>query len=402
MEWFETLAEHERLRSMYAPQKFSAWSSALIFTSLPTGQIYFSTDCQGGQHLPVDVYRVRDTCLEVVISGADQISRIAVEDNEEAARGRFAEKPAEIPALGLMDVLWRVVANVGIDRVTLIAAGVTYYLLLALFPALTALVSLYGVMSDPSTISRHIGFVATIFPPGAFDIITQQLEALAQQNTRTLSFGVVTGFIVALWSVNNAMKALFEAMNIAYGEDEKRGFLHLQLMSLGFTLGALIISTALITAVGILPVVLSFTWTKSWAETFAMVTRWPALLLIVGTAMTIIYRYGPSREHARLRWITWGVAFSTTLWLAASIGFSFYLENFADYNATYGTLGALIGFMVWIWISVIILILGAELNAELEHQTCEDTTTGPPEQIGLRGAHVADTLGEASEQLLPH
>lgn len=315
----------------------------------------------------------------------------------EDGRGRLAETPGEITARGYRDVFWRVFSEFTEDRVTLIAAGATYYLLLALFPALAALVSLYGVFSDPVTIARHIAFLSTALPPGAFDIIVTQLDALSQQKNSTLSFGVITGFMVALWSANNGIKALFEAMNIAYGEKEKRGIIWLNLNSLGFTLGALVIAIALITAVGVVPAVLGYLWLDQWTEFLAKVARWPFLLLVVGCGITMMYRYGPSREPAKLRWITWGATFSTALWLTASVLFSLYLENFADYNATYGTLGALIGLMVWTWISVIILILGAEINAELEHQTTVDSTTGTPLPMGNRGAHVADTIGAPSD-----
>jgi membrane protein len=309
----------------------------------------------------------------------------------------LAETPGDITFRGYRDVFWRVFSEFTEDRVTLVAAGATYYLLLALFPALAALVSLYGVFSDPVTIAKHIAFLSTALPPGAFDIIVTQLDALSQQKNSTLSFGVLTGFVVALWSANNGIKALFEAMNIAYGEKEKRGIIWLNLNSLGFTLGALVIAIALITAVGILPAILGYLWLDQWTEFLAKIARWPFLLIVVGCGITMMYRYGPSREPAKLRWITWGATFSTSLWLAASVLFSLYLENFADYNATYGTLGALIGLMVWTWISVIILILGAEINAELEHQTTVDSTTGKPLPMGDRGAHVADTIGEPSD-----
>ncbi|WP_320204004.1 YihY/virulence factor BrkB family protein [Agrobacterium rosae] len=313
------------------------------------------------------------------------------------SRGRFAETPGEITFCGYRDVFWRVFSEFTEDRVTLVAAGATYYLLLALFPALAALVSLYGVFSDPVTIAKHIAFLSTALPPGAFDIIVTQLDALSQQKDSTLSFGVITGFVVALWSANNGIKALFEAMNIAYGEIEKRGIIWLNLNSLGFTLGALVIAIALITAVGVVPAILGYLWLDQWTEFLAKIVRWPFLLIVVGCGITMMYRYGPSREPAKLGWITWGATFSTSLWLTASVLFSLYLENFADYNATYGTLGALIGLMVWTWISVIILILGAEINAELEHQTTVDSTTGKPLPMGDRGAHVADTMGAKSD-----
>lgn len=319
------------------------------------------------------------------------------QENAEPGRGRDAESPGEIPAKGLRDVFWRVVDAVIVDRVTLIAAGVTYFLLLSLFPALGALVALYGFVADPTTIMGHIGFLASIFPPGSFDLILDQLTSLTQQKPSALSFAFVTGLVIALWSANSGMKALFDAMNVAYQEAEKRSFVRLNLLSLAFTFGALLIAIVLIAAIGLVPAALAYFWLDRWQELLARFARWPFILVFVGCGIAVIYRYGPSREQAKVRWLSWGVVFSTILWLAASIMFSFYLENFANYNATYGTLGALIGLMVWLWISVIILIVGAELNAELEHQTVRDSTTGPPEPMGARGAFVADTVGKAAD-----
>lgn len=315
----------------------------------------------------------------------------------EAGRGREANAPNEIPAKGLRDVFWRVVHSVVADRVTLIAAGVTYFLLLSLFPALGALVALYGFVADPITIMDHIGFVAGVFPPGSFDLILNQLTALTEQKTSTLSLAFITGLVVAVWSANSGMKALFDAMNVAYQEDEKRSWVSLNLLSLAFTFGALMIAIVLIAAIGVLPAALAYLWLDRWQELLARFARWPFILIFVACGIAVIYRYGPSREQAKLKWISWGVVSSTTLWLAASMLFSFYIENFANYNATYGALGALIGLMVWVWISVIILIVGAELNAELEHQTLRDSTTGMPKPMGERGAFVADTVGKAAD-----
>jgi membrane protein len=312
-------------------------------------------------------------------------------------RGREAERPSEIPSRGLKDVFWRIFQGVNDDRVTLIAAGVTYYLLLALFPAISALVSLYGFFSDPVAIADKVSFLSTVMPADALNIFLDQLRALASAGGATLSVGLIAGFLLALWSANNGMKALFDAMNVAYGESEKRSILRLNLISLGFTLGALILVIIIMIAMGVVPAVLKFLWLDRWAERIISFARWPAMMLFVGGGIMILYRFGPSREPAKLRWITWGAAFATVFWLAASLGVSFYLSNFADYNATYGTLGALIGFMVWTWVSVIIIIVGAEINAELEHQTARDSTTGSPKEMGSRGAYMADTIGKASD-----
>lgn len=318
-----------------------------------------------------------------------------VDTATEREHGRFAESPSQIPARGLRDVLWRVYEEATTDRVTLIAAGATYYIVLAIFPGMGVLVSIYGLLSDPSDIAKQMIFVGDILPPGTFDILVPQLEALAHRGPSELSLAFGTSLVVALWSATSGVKALFEAMNVAYGESEKRGFIKLNLLAFAFTLGAVAALVMLITIIGIVPAVLKVLYLDQWAEILARIGRWPFVLLITGGATMLIYRYGPSREAAKLRWLTWGTAFSTVAWALTTTAFSIYLLNFASYNATYGTLGALIAFMVWVWLSIAILIVGAELNAELEHQTRCDSTTGPPRPMGERGAVMADTLGQA-------
>jgi membrane protein len=186
-------------------------------------------------------------------------------------------------------------------------------------------------------------------------------------------------------------------MNVAYEETEKRSFLAVNLLSFAFTLAAMIVGILLIVVVGVVPTVLSFLHLDGMTNILVLVFRWPLLLVAVAVGISILYRYGPSREPARWTWITWGAALATIVWLAASLVFSWYLQNFADYNATYGSLGAVIGFMMWTWISVLILLAGAELNAEIEHQTARDSTTGKPLRRGERGAAMADTVGSSRE-----
>lgn len=315
----------------------------------------------------------------------------------EPGRGRDAATPGEIPAKGMRDVFWRMVADIAEERIVLIAAGVTFYLLLALFPALAALVSIYGLVADPSAIGTHVGILEVLLPPGSYDLIMDQLKSLTTQKTSTLSIGFLVSLFVSLWSAANGMAALFDAMNVAYGEREKRGFLSRTLLCLAFTFAALLFAVALVVAVGVVPAVLAYLWLDRWVEILTKVARWPAILFLATIGTVLIYRFGPSRERAKLRWLNWGAVFSTLLWLAASWIFSFYLENFANYNATYGALGVLAGLMMWVWISVIILLVGALLNAELEHQTTVDSTTGKPLPMGERGAYVADTLGKAAD-----
>lgn len=313
------------------------------------------------------------------------------------SRGRLARTPAEIPPRGLRDVFWRVTASVWGDRVTLVAAGVTFYLLLALFPALAAVVSLYGLLADPVAITGHVQDMASVLPAEAFGVFSDQLRSLVQSRESTLGLTFFVGLVIALWSAHNGTLAMFDAMNVAYEEEEKRGLLRLNLIALAFTLGAMLAAVALIAAIAIMPVVMSYLWLDPLKEKLALLARWPCLLLMMFLALTAIYHFGPSREPAKLRWITWGAALSTIAWLVMTLGFSWYLDNVADYNATYGTLGGLVGFLIWMWLSIVIVIVGAELNAELEHQTTCDSTTGRPLPLGARGAYVADHVGKHAD-----
>lgn len=310
------------------------------------------------------------------------------------AAGHHAVTPGDFTARAWWSILKRVWSETLRDRVPLIAAGATFYLLLALFPALAAFVSIYGFVADPNTIAEHIAFLGGLLPSGGIELIESQLKALAQQRTDALSVGFYAGLAVALWSANNGVKALFDAMNIAYEEDEKRGFLMLNLWSGLFTLGVILIGIGFLLTVGVVPAALALLRLDGWTDLLVRFLRWPVMLVMVVVGVSMLYRYGPSRRRAKWRWLSWGAGLATIVWIATSVGFSYYLQNFANYNATYGSLGAVIGFMVWTWISVMVLIVGAELNAEMEHQTAQDTTIGPGRPLGARGAIMADTVAD--------
>ncbi|TWA92607.1 YihY family inner membrane protein [Bradyrhizobium stylosanthis] len=222
----------------------------------------------------------------------------------------------------------------------------------------------------------------------------EQLTRVATKGNRTLGFAFATGLVISLWSANAAIKSLFDTLNIVYGEQEKRGFFKLNAISLGFTVGGIFFVLAALGGVVVVPVVLQYVGLSKAADLLIRIGRWPALLIAL--ALSCIYRFGPSREAPRWTWITRGSAAAALLWLAASGLFSFYAANFGTFNQTYGSLGAVIGFMTWLWISAIVVLLGAELNAEMEHQTARDTTTGRPEPLGVRGAKMADTVGRLS------
>jgi len=313
----------------------------------------------------------------------------------EADRGRRAEGPTEIPAKGWWDIGKRVLQEFGNDRVLLVAAGVTFYAILALFPAIGALVSIYGLIADPGTINDQLASLQGILPSGALDIVGEQVKRIAAKGGGTLGFTAAFGILLSIWSANGGMKAIFDALNIVYDEKEKRNFIWLNLRSLSFTAGALLFVVLALVGIVVVPAALAFLNLGSMEWVIAL-ARWPILLLVVLGSLALLYRYGPSRDKAQWRWVTSGSAVAAFLWIVVSALFSWYVSSFGKYNETYGSLGAVIGFMTWIWISTTIVLLGAELNAEMEHQTAKDTTTGKPEPLGTRKAKVADTVAASA------
>jgi membrane protein len=310
-------------------------------------------------------------------------------------RGRFADSPAEIQPRGWKDILVRVRDGISDDRVIAIAAGITFYALLAIFPALAAFVALYGIFAAGAGITAHLQTVAGFVPAGGIAIIEEQLQRIVAQGNNTLGFAFFLGLIVSLWSANSGTKALFDALNVVYSEKEKRSFLKLNALSLLFTFGGILMLLTSIAALIVLPILLEYIGLAHIVEMTARLARWPVLFGVLAIALAVLYRYGPDREKAKWRWITWGSTFAALAWIAVSILFSWYVTNFGSYNETYGSLGAVIGFMTWIWLSAIVILVGAELDAEMEHQTARDTTTGAPKPLGRRGAHMADTVGRA-------
>jgi membrane protein len=326
----------------------------------------------------------------------DEPHSLQVKRALEAGRGRSADTPTQIPARGWKDIAWRTWEEITADRLFMIAAGVVFYAMLAVVPAITALVSLYGLFAKASTINQHLSFIGSVMPGTAYELVSDQITRIAGNNDGKLTVAFVIALGLALWSANAGMKAVFDALNIVYDEDEKRGFFKLNAISLTFTLGAVIALLTAIGAVVALPLVLAYLGLAEDRQTWLLaLLRWPALLLLVMVGLALLYRFGPSRKDAKWRWLTPGSIFASFAWLAISALFSLYLSKFTDYNATYGSLGAVIGLMMWIWLSVSVVLVGAELNAEVEHQTARDTTTGHAKPLGVRGAAMADTVGKA-------
>jgi membrane protein len=312
----------------------------------------------------------------------------------ETGRGRQARAPQQIPATGWRDVIWRTLREFMDDQIQTVAGSVAFSGIMALFPAMAAFVSLYGMFSDVGAARDHLALLAGFIPADALTFIGEQMVRIAQQKEASLSLTFIISLVLSLWSANAAMKALFAGLNIAYDETEKRSFIQKNLITLSFTIGAVLFMVVASVGVIVLPIVLQFFWLDA-KSAFIVGLRWPIMALVTMLALSIVYRYGPSREKAQWRWVTWGGALAALLWLGGSLLFSFYLAHFGHYNATYGSLGAIFGLFTWIWLSCVIVLLGAELNSEIEHQTAVDSTTGAPMPMGLRGATMADSLGKA-------
>jgi membrane protein len=314
---------------------------------------------------------------------------------KEPGRGRHAMAPWHIPWAGWRDIFWRVFASVNDNRLLAVAGGVVFFSLLAIFPAVAAFVSLYGLIADASTIDSHLSLAAGVLPSGAVDILHEQITRLTAKSDAKLGLGFITGLVVALWSANAGMKSIIDALNVVYDEKEKRSFVRLNLLSLLFTLIAILSLMVALAAVVIAPMVFSAIGVSFLPSLAVAVLRWPLLLALVTAAFAAIYRYGPSRTEPRWQWLSVGSLAAAIAWLVASVLFSWYIAHFGAYNATYGSLGAAVGMMMWMWISAIMILLGGELNAEIEHQTAKDSTVGSEKPLGERGAVMADTIGAA-------
>jgi membrane protein len=310
-------------------------------------------------------------------------------------RGRLADRPSAIPVRGWRDVALRVKREIKRDDVPLLAAGVAFFALLALVPALVALVSLYGLVADPADIQRNVDDVLAAAPTEVRDLVQSQLSSVVESSPQGLRLGALAGLVVALWSASSGMKHLIAAVNRAYGEDETRGFIRLRGLSLILTVGAVVALLVALYALIVAPNSLSEEGSSSVLRTTLLVVRWPLLAVAAMCGLAVIYRYAPNRDEPRWNWVSIGAVFATVVWLAASVGFSIYSANFGRYNETYGALGAVVVMMLWLYISAYATVAGAELNAELERQTARDTTTGRPKAMGRREAHAADTLGDS-------
>lgn len=314
-----------------------------------------------------------------------------------ADRGRGADRPGELPARGFKDVAVRVKEEAKEDNISLLSAGVAFYLLLAMFPALAAIVSLYGLVADPAEVAQQVSDLTGTLPAEAQSLITDQLEKItSQQQGIGLTFAV--SVVAALWAASSGVKNLIAAVNVAYDECETRKFLKLRGLALALTLGAVLFAVVAIGVIAVLPVVVRELPFGGAGRMLVQVASYVGLAVAFTIGLAVLYRFAPDRDAPRWRWVSWGAVFATALWVLGSVAFSVYVSNFGSYGETYGSIGAVIVLMLWLVITAFAVILGAEINSELEAQTAKDSTVGAPEPMGRRGAVKADELGQAADR----
>lgn len=308
--------------------------------------------------------------------------------------GQTSRLPYSIPPRGWWRVLRRVWRESQRDNISVIAAGCAFFAVFALFPAISALVSVYVLWADPATIESHLSILQPLLPAQAFDLLLEQTKRIVGAAGAPFEWGLVLGLALALWSANRGTQTLIAALNVAYEEDERRSWWAFQARSLAFTLAGILSLAVAMTALVYVPILFALAGLPETVQSSVKVLRWPLLALMLMLGLAVLYKYGPSRRSAQWQWVSVGSAFATAMWLLVSAGFSIYVENFADYSRVYGSLGAVIVLLFWLYLSFLAIMLGAEINAELEHHTEYDTTAGAERPMGERGAYVADHVAE--------
>ena len=310
-------------------------------------------------------------------------------------RGRSASEPHQIPLPGWKDILIRSWKEVSENNIFLVSGGVTYAVLLALFPALAALVSIYGLLFDPVQVERQVASLSTILPQETTQMIGDELHKLVTAPHQSLSISAGVALLLALWSASRGLSGLMSAFNIAYEQKETRGFFKLNCIAIGLTLLMLISGTVIIALIGVLPAAIQFVGITSSAQ-WLLILQWPLLIVVVMIGLAVLYRYAPNRRIPRWQWVSPGAIVATVLWLLGSLGFTVYVAHFNSYDKTYGSLGGVVVMLTWLYLSAFVTLFGAVINAQAERQTEGDSTVGHAKPMGERDAYAADTVGEAT------
>jgi membrane protein len=306
--------------------------------------------------------------------------------------GQSAPTPSQIPKAGWWSICKRVYASLNSKNLSILAAGVAFFAMLSIFPALAALVALYGLIADPGTVQQQIHAIHGIIPGEAQQVIETYLKSIVASNSSKLGIGLIVSVLIALWSSRAGTVSLIQALNITYEEPEKRGFVRYQAVAIGITITAIVSAIIALTLVAAVPAVMRFLPFSDYAKTAGYAVTWIVLFVLVSIGLAAAYRFMPSREEPKWRWVSWGGIIATLIWVAASAAFSLYVAKFGSYDKTFGSLGAVVVLLTWLYLSAYVVLLGACFNAEMERQTARDTTTGAEKPMGQRGAKMADTV----------
>jgi membrane protein len=339
---------------------------------------------------PIAVARASDTGIEGDARGGRR--NVDVQGLEREYPGASADKPTQVPAKGWWQIVRRGLKEFSSDQMSLIAAGVAFYAFLALVPTLIAAMLLYGLVSTPSEVANQVNSFSSTLPESARQLLSDQLKNLAASSKSGLSIGVVVSLVLALWSASGGTSALIQAINDAYDETETRNFVKKRGLALLLTVGAILFFAIAASLVAVFPAVAKALGLSGPVRVGVEGLRWVVLLVVVAVALGIIYRVAPNRDDPKFRWVSIGAGVAVVVWIIASIGFSIYVNNFGSYGKTYGSLAGVVVLLLWLWLSIVAVLLGAEINAEAEKQTVRDTTTGPDKPLGERGAVKADIL----------
>ena len=315
---------------------------------------------------------------------------VDVDRLEQTYPGASAEKPTEVPAKGWWQIARRGLKEFSNDNMALIAAGVAFYAFLALVPTLIAAMLIYGLVTSPSEVQQQVTSFSSALPAEAQKLLQQQMTSLAASSKRGLSIGVIISLLLALWSASGGTGNLINAVNTAYDEKETRNFVKKRGLALVLTVGAILFFAVAASLIAVFPAVANAIGLGGFARAGFEALRWVVLLVVIAIALAVLYKVAPDRDNAKVRWVSVGAMVATLVWIVASLGFSIYVNNFGSYGKTYGSLAGVVVLLLWLWLSVVAVLLGAEINAEAEKQTVRDTTTGPDKPLGERGALKAD------------
>ncbi len=305
-------------------------------------------------------------------------------------RGEDAKWPHQIPLAGWIDIGKRSFHEMKADNVQIVAAGVAFYFFLSIFPTIIAAISVYSLVLEPDQIREQISKLSLILPEQSFQMIKNFLEPLIEKSKKEIGWGLAISVLVSIWSANKGTSALFEGVNIAYDEIDTRGIIKKNLLTLLFTLGGVVIGLISLLIVIFFPLLIKNIGLAPQIEHVLTWFRWVLLGVILVLTLSMVYKFAPNRRSPKLRWVIWGAFLGTLLWLAGSMLFSWYVSNFGSYDDLYGSFAAVAILMLWLFLTAFIVLMGAEINSEMEHQTQHDTTVGQERPMGERRAHHAD------------